>query len=133
MEEPVDTAVQTHPSNLERQRAWDGDAGTYWADCRSLPASARLTGPFSLSDPGRVQHLLASAGFVDVRLQGLNEPMYFGPDPDDACRFISGQFAGMVQNLDGGARSRAINDGCSGRILRRPAHHSLPPRPGGSQ
>jgi hypothetical protein len=42
----------------------------------------------------------AAAGVVDVRLRGLYEQMYFGPDPDDACRFISGQFKAMVRDLD---------------------------------
>jgi SAM-dependent methyltransferase len=66
-------------------------------------------GPVSLSDPDRVRQLLTSAGFVDVRLQGLSEPMYFGPDPDDACRFVSGQLAWMVRDLDADTRGRALD------------------------
>jgi SAM-dependent methyltransferase len=65
-------------------------------------------GPFFLSDPDRVRRLLTSAGFVDVRLQGLSEPMYFGPDPDDACQFISGQLAWMVRDLDADTRGHAL-------------------------
>lgn len=65
-------------------------------------------GPFSLSDPDRVRDLLGSAGFHDVRLRELAEPMYFGRDADDAVEFIGGQFAGMLDGLDTGDRSRAL-------------------------
>jgi hypothetical protein len=36
--------------------------------------------------------------------------MYFGPDPDDAFQFISGQHAAMVRDLDADARSRALDN-----------------------
>jgi SAM-dependent methyltransferase len=73
------------------------------------PPQPGTPGPFSLSDPDRVRRLLTSAGFVDVRLQGLSEPMYFGPDPDDACQFISGLFAWMVRDLDADTRGHALD------------------------
>jgi hypothetical protein len=38
-----------------------------------------VPGPFPLNDPDRVRPLLRSAGFEDVQLRGLSEPMYFGP------------------------------------------------------
>ena len=57
-------------------------------------------GPFFLSDPEYVHDLLTSAGFTNVRLRGLNEPMYFGRNVDDACQFICGQFAWMIDDLD---------------------------------
>jgi hypothetical protein len=66
-------------------------------------------GPLSLSDPDHVRELLTSAGFADVRLRGLNEPMYFGRDVDDACQFISGQFAWMMDALDADTRARALD------------------------
>jgi hypothetical protein len=55
-----------------------------------------------------VRALLGSAGFVDVRVRGLDEPMYFGSDPDDALQFISGQFSWMLRDLDAEARARAL-------------------------
>ena len=76
---------------------------------RELPPPVGAAGPFSLSDPERVRHVLTSAGFTDVRLRGLSEPMYFGPDPDDACRFVSTQFAGLLDELDANARARALD------------------------
>jgi SAM-dependent methyltransferase len=74
------------------------------------PPSPDSPGPVSLSDPDRVRHLLTSAGFVDVRLRGLCEQMYFGPDPDDACRFVVGQFDSMVRDLDTDTRHRALDN-----------------------
>ncbi|MDQ4010510.1 MAG: methyltransferase domain-containing protein [Actinomycetota bacterium] len=76
---------------------------------RELPTPpSDAPGPFALSDPDRVRSLLTSAGFSDVHLQGLSEAMYFGPDPDDAFRFISGQHAGMVRDLDPDTRALAL-------------------------
>ena len=66
--------------------------------------------PWPLSDPDRTRPLLESAGFVDVRMQGLSEPMYFGRDPDDACRFISGQLAWLLRDLDADTRSSALDN-----------------------
>jgi SAM-dependent methyltransferase len=76
---------------------------------RELSPPLGAPGPFSLSDPEWVRHLLTSAGFTDVRLRGLSEPMYFGPDPDDACRFVSTQFAGLLDELDANTRARALD------------------------
>jgi SAM-dependent methyltransferase len=73
------------------------------------PPQPGAPGPFALSDPDRARRLLTSAGFVDVRMQGLSKPMYFGPDPDDACQFVSGQPPWMVHDLDAYTRSRALD------------------------
>lgn len=67
-------------------------------------------GPFALSRPDHVRELLASAGFADVRLEPLSEPMYFGRDVDDACQFVHGQLGGMLDGLDADARARALDD-----------------------
>jgi SAM-dependent methyltransferase len=65
--------------------------------------------PWSLSDPDHVQELLTSAGFTDVRHLGLTEPMYFGRDAEDAYQFITGQHAGMVDELAPDERARALD------------------------
>jgi transposase InsO family protein len=64
--------------------------------------------------------LLTGAGFTDVTLDDLAEPMYFGSDPDDAARFISGLLADMLHELDPRTRERAVD------ALREDmaAHHS---------
>ncbi|GAA4432525.1 hypothetical protein GCM10023148_38040 [Actinokineospora soli] len=54
--------------------------------------------PFSLSDPERVTALLDEAGFEDVRLEALHEPMCFGPDVDSAYAFLSSQFGGAASH-----------------------------------
>jgi SAM-dependent methyltransferase len=74
---------------------------------RDQPSSS--PSPSSLSDPEQVRGLLGSAGFVDVRVRGLNEQMYFGPDTDDAFQFISGQFGWMLRDLDADARACALD------------------------
>jgi SAM-dependent methyltransferase len=45
-------------------------------------------GPFSLSDPDHVRGLLQRAGFTEVALTDVRRPMYYGPDPDAAQRFV---------------------------------------------
>lgn len=89
---------------------WQGEFRTALAAGRELPKpKPGAPGPFSLSDPDRVRRLLSSVGFVDVRLRGLSEPMYFGPDPDDACRFVSGQLAWLLRDLDTDTAGRALD------------------------
>ena len=66
--------------------------------------------PVALSDPDRVQSFLESAGFLDVRLKGLREPMYFGSKPDDAFGYLCGQHAALIGDLDPGTRRRALED-----------------------
>jgi SAM-dependent methyltransferase len=66
-------------------------------------------GPFSLADPERVRGVLTAAGFADVRLDALAAPMYFGPNADDACRFLLGLLGWMLDGLDAAGRARALN------------------------
>ena len=73
------------------------------------PPPADGPGPFSLGDPERVHTLLGKAGFSDVRLTDRREPMYFGRDADDGCRFITGQFDGALRGLEAEARARAVD------------------------
>jgi SAM-dependent methyltransferase len=82
---------------------------TAFAAGRALPTPPKTPNPASLSDPDLVRDLLTSAGFTDVRLQALFEPMYFGRDVDDACQFISGQFGWMLNGLDDDTRARALD------------------------
>ncbi|MBK1787404.1 methyltransferase domain-containing protein [Prauserella sp. ASG 168] len=86
----------------------------------SPPADA--PSPLALSDPPRVRDLLTSAGFADVDLRGLAEPMYFGADVDDALRFVTSQNAGRLAQLDPDPRARALE------ALRRTLHGHLDER-----
>jgi SAM-dependent methyltransferase len=56
--------------------------------------------PFSMIDPDAVRGLLGSAGFTDVEFDSVDEPMYFGPDADDAHTFLLGLLGWMLQGLD---------------------------------
>lgn len=65
--------------------------------------------PWSLSDPDQVRKLLTTAGFEDVRLRGLSEPMYFGRDAEDAYRFVTGMHAASLDELDADTRARVLD------------------------
>lgn len=47
-------------------------------------------GPFSLADPDRVRSVLGDAGFVDVTVDDVVEPMHMGSSVDDALAFMQG-------------------------------------------
>ena len=46
--------------------------------------------PFSLADPATVQQVLAAAGFTDVGLTDVREPVHYGPDPAAALAWVRG-------------------------------------------
>ena len=73
-----------------------------------------------MGDPDHVHALLTSTGFYDVRVSGLEERTYFGSDPDDAYRFVSGLMQWMLDELDDAARTRALE--ALHRTMR--AHHT---------
>ena len=87
---------------------WLKSFRTALAAGRDLPAPPPTSGPFS--DPDRTRPLIESTGFTDVRIDGLTEPMHFGRDADDALRFVTGQFGGMLADLTPDARARALAD-----------------------
>src|SRR5688572_17501985 len=60
---------------------WIREISSALAAGRDLPVPPPdAPGPFSLSDPDRVRGLLATAGFVDVELDGATGGMWFGND-----------------------------------------------------
>lgn len=82
---------------------------TISAGGRELPApSPDAPNPFSLSDPTHTHQLLSEAGFVDITMTALNEPMFYGQDVDDAFAFISAQSAAAFAELDDLSRARAL-------------------------
>jgi len=68
-------------------------------------------GPFGLADRGRVEEILAGAGFDDVALEAIDEPIRLGDDADDAFAFVGtmGIVHGLTQDLDGATRARALD------------------------
>src|SRR5581483_7750860 len=110
-------AAALRPSGRLTLLAWQALARNEWlreirtalAAGRDLPSPpSDAPGPFSLSDPRRVHRVLRDAGFADVQLADVRGPMYFGPDPDDACRFILGVSGWMLRGLDELGQRRAI-------------------------
>ncbi len=89
---------------------WIREFAVALAAGRNLPTPPPdAPGPFSLADPDRVRRVLTDAGFTDVRLEGLAAPMYFGPDPDNAYRFVLGVTSWMLEGLDEAGRTRALD------------------------
>ena len=84
------------------------------------PPPPDAPGPFSMGDPDRVRSILTSSGFADVEVSGLEERIYFGNDPDDAHRFVSGLLAWRLEELDDAARACALD--ALHRTMR--AHHT---------
>jgi SAM-dependent methyltransferase len=62
------------------------------------PWTPDAPGPFSLGDPGRVRTLLDGAGFVEVALADVREPVRYGSDPDEAERFLLEVFGWMARD-----------------------------------
>ena len=98
--------------------AWQGPGPNEWirelggalAAGRDLPAPPPgVPGPFALADPDRARTLLAAAGFCDVAVDALHEPIWFGSDPDDAHRFVLGLMGWLLDGLDSAARKRALD------------------------
>jgi SAM-dependent methyltransferase len=75
---------------------------------RPLPAPpAGVPGPFALADPEFVDGLLRGAGFTDVRIDDVREPMLFGPDPLAARDLIADLLSWMLDGRDPEEQARA--------------------------
>lgn len=78
---------------------WQAAAVNPWMQVigKSLAAGRELPtpppdapSPFALADPGRVRALLGDAGFANVTLEPVLQPMGFGRDVETALAFVSG-------------------------------------------
>jgi SAM-dependent methyltransferase len=87
---------------------------------RQLPGPPpNAPGPFGLADRDRIRTVLSDAGYQDVEIRPIAEPMWFGRDADDAVSFILGLVGWMLEGLDEDGRDRAVRD------LRRAAEAHL--------
>ena len=78
---------------------------------RTLPAPPLgAPGPFGLADPEAVRTILGAAGFLDVHLEPIDEPVWLGADAEDAWTFVSGMgiVRGLTQDLDAEAKGEAL-------------------------
>ncbi|WP_119274311.1 class I SAM-dependent methyltransferase [Taklimakanibacter deserti] len=66
--------------------------------------------PFSLGEPSIVEAILDKAGFSDVRLTDVREPVYYGPDVETAYDIIMSMRGtdGMLAALDPDTRELAL-------------------------
>lgn len=67
-------------------------------------------GPFGLADPEEVKRILGEAGFAEIGLDPVDEPIELGTDVEDAFQFVStmGIVGGLTQDLDEEGRARAL-------------------------
>ncbi|HEX5117391.1 MAG TPA: methyltransferase domain-containing protein [Pseudonocardiaceae bacterium] len=67
-------------------------------------------GAFSLADPATVDRLLAAAGFTDVSVTDVSEPVWYGADPDAAVDAVLAlRMADALAGLDAGETERALD------------------------
>lgn len=79
---------------------------------RSLPRPpAGRPGPFGLADGDHVRSVLTGAGFRDVELTALDEPMELGRDADEAYDFVRtfGIVRGLTEDLGEAERRQAMD------------------------
>ncbi|HUR24288.1 MAG TPA: methyltransferase domain-containing protein [Acidimicrobiales bacterium] len=79
---------------------------------RTLPQPPpSAPGPFGLADPVHVRGVLEAAGFEDIGLQPVEEPMNFGSDGDDAFSFFAtvGIVEGLTQDLEEETKAAALD------------------------
>jgi SAM-dependent methyltransferase len=99
--------------------AWRDVAANEWAQQvrgalalgRDLPAPpAGAPGPFGFADADHVRRVLGDAGFSDVQLTEIDEPMEFGRNAAEAFSFVRtmGVVKGMTQDLDEATRERGL-------------------------
>jgi SAM-dependent methyltransferase len=90
---------------------WVRDFVAALAAGRDLPAPPPdAPGPFSLADPDRARRILSAAGFADIAVDGVEEPVYFGSTADEAYRFVRslGFTEFLLRDLDDDARAQAL-------------------------
>ncbi len=78
---------------------------------RQLPEPpAGTPGPFAQAEPDHIRSVLEQAGFTDVELLSVEEPMWFGADADDAYGFLQtmGITKGLTEGLEIADREQAL-------------------------
>ncbi|MFF9788838.1 class I SAM-dependent methyltransferase [Streptomyces nigrescens] len=63
-------------------------------------------GPFSLVDTDRIEKLLDSAGFDEITISAVDEPMWMGTDPDDVVAYQLGIPASRAMLAEASAEAR---------------------------
>jgi SAM-dependent methyltransferase len=80
---------------------------------RTLPEPpVGAPGPLGLAQPDDVRRFLREAGFEDVGLDDVAEPMHLGTDADDAYNWAHtmGPVKGLTEQLDEATKARALGN-----------------------
>ena len=75
------------------------------------PAPTPGADPFSLAEPSDVEAIMTAAGFTNVALADVREPLYYGPDADsavDAVRLLR-MTQDRLATLDGAGAAAALD------------------------
>jgi SAM-dependent methyltransferase len=87
-----------------------GSAATAFVPLPEQP-SPDEPGPFSLADPDRVRSILSTAGWRDVNMDDVREPLRIGADAADAVEFLRGTGPGrrLFEDVDEATVNRALD------------------------
>jgi SAM-dependent methyltransferase len=93
------------------RQAWHAAVQLALTDDVGAPSIPASHAAFSLADPAKVHALLSGAGFVDVRLAEVREPVYYGADLASALHAIRSlrMTSEMLGDLDDTATDRALS------------------------
>jgi SAM-dependent methyltransferase len=95
---------------------WQGEAQNEWATAigqvlgaAQVPPAPGLD-PFSMADPDVIRSTLGEAGFVEVGIADVREPVYYGPDAATALDLVRDmrQPRAVLAELDAAAAQRAL-------------------------
>jgi SAM-dependent methyltransferase len=99
--------VWQHQSRQE----WHGFITRTLAGEPDPPAKYTGAAAFSMADPARVDAILTGAGFTDVRLEEVREPVYYGADGESALHAVESleMTERILDNLDEESAKRALD------------------------
>jgi len=115
----ANVAAGMRPSGRVALLCWRELARNEWVrELRAALAAGRhlpeppphAPSPFAFADPDRVREILRAAGFEEITLDPLDEPMYFGPDTARAFEGVArlGIVKGLLADLDEEGGRRAL-------------------------
>ena len=116
----VNIGAALRPGGRLLMVAWRGVGDNEWLQCvfaalavgRDLPVPpAGAPGPFGLADAERTRATLTAAGFDNIELTAVDQPLWLGSDASDAFGFFQGTgiVRGMTAGLDDAQRARALD------------------------
>jgi ubiquinone/menaquinone biosynthesis C-methylase UbiE len=94
------------------QNVWIRKIRDAFAAGRQLPDEpSGRPGPFGLADEGYVRSCLSNAGFADISLTPIDEPIWFGTTLSEALDFwkSSGMSRGLLHDADESLRAKAFD------------------------